>query len=120
MKVFQNLSGLTLAPLYRAADLLILPSLGEGYPLVVQEAMACGTPALVSTEIADGYLPAKPHLFTANPLDADEWVSLCRRILDDRRSLHEMADSLAQFARAHWSWASCVARYEEMISKASA
>ncbi|MEM7481599.1 MAG: glycosyltransferase family 4 protein [Acidobacteriota bacterium] len=36
--------------IYRAADAFFLPSHGEGLPLVVQEAMACGLPALVSEE----------------------------------------------------------------------
>lgn len=34
------------ADLYRWADVLLLPSVGEGYPLVIQEAMACGLPII--------------------------------------------------------------------------
>ena len=35
-----------LADLYRWANILLLPSVGEGYPLVIQEAMACGLPVI--------------------------------------------------------------------------
>jgi teichuronic acid biosynthesis glycosyltransferase TuaC len=37
-----------LAPLYNAADCLLLPSWSEGFPTVVGEAMSCGTPVLAS------------------------------------------------------------------------
>jgi glycosyltransferase involved in cell wall biosynthesis len=43
---FQNQS--QLASVYRAADVLVLPSMSETWGLVVNEALACGTPCVVS------------------------------------------------------------------------
>jgi glycosyltransferase involved in cell wall biosynthesis len=34
----------------RASDILVLPSVGEGFPLIAQEAMACGVPVILSDD----------------------------------------------------------------------
>jgi D-inositol-3-phosphate glycosyltransferase len=34
----------------RASDVLVLPSVGEGFPLIAQEAMACGVPVILSDD----------------------------------------------------------------------
>ena len=57
-----RVSEANLPDLYRAADLLVLPSTGEGFGIVYLEALACGTPALglaiggVSDPLSDGEL----------------------------------------------------------------
>lgn len=50
--VFSGLQGASLAQFYQASDVFALPSIGEGLPLVMQEALACGLPVLCGDETA--------------------------------------------------------------------
>lgn len=95
--------------LYRLADMLALPSWTEGFGLCVLEAMACGTPAIVSagppfTE----YLGAGDALFV-DPADPDGLARAMARALAApvRRRLRAAG---AAVARAH-SWGACAERH---------
>ena len=50
--VLSSLQGPSLVPLYQSSDVFLLPSIGEGLPLVLQEALACGLPVICGKETA--------------------------------------------------------------------
>ena len=102
-----------IAPLYQAADLFVLPSVGEGIPLALQEAMACGTPALVGDETAAGCPQAGELLLHEPATDVDRWEARIRALLAS--GLEDLRPRVAAFAREHWAWDRCTERYLEVL-----
>jgi glycosyltransferase involved in cell wall biosynthesis len=106
-----------LSTLYGAADLLVLPSVGEGVPLTLQEAMACGTPALVGEETAAG-IPDSIEVLPREPVGGahtvPRWAARIEALLG---SVEELRPRVAAFAREHWSWERCAARYGELLAR---
>lgn len=122
VSVHRDLPKEALVPLYQAADLLVLPSVGEGFPLVVQEAMACGTPAIVGEETSAG-CPEAREVLLCEPLAHDDaparWCTRIQALLSGADTLGSLRPRVAEFARVNWSWERTAARYAEIVRHAA-
>ncbi|MHC2086478.1 MSMEG_0565 family glycosyltransferase [Methylobacterium sp. CM6244] len=95
--------------LYRVADMLAFPSLKEGFGLCVLEAMACGTPAIVSLRPPfTEYLIEGDALFV-DPADPDDIArTIATALVPETRARLRVAG----FARAAaHSWRACAERH---------
>ena len=118
VSVTYNATREQLRALYQAADLFVLPSVGEGFPLSVQESMACGTPALVGEDTADGAPEAGELLLRERVGGADTgewWARRIETLLAAPATLEALRPRVAAFARERWSWEQCTARYAELL-----
>jgi glycosyltransferase involved in cell wall biosynthesis len=93
---------------YNAADTLVYPSVFEGFGLPVAEALACGTPALVSDvsslpeAVGDGGLCLPPHDVTA-------WTEALYRVIHDP-AWREKAGQRGRTHAAQFTWARTAAQ----------
>jgi glycosyltransferase involved in cell wall biosynthesis len=109
-----------LAAFYHAADLLLLPSYGEGFPLVVQEALACGLGVLSTTEVGTA-CPAAREMIRTQPtprgrVDITGWETALRATLLDEAYL-AARDSRSRKARELWSWERCTSEYLSLFDE---
>jgi glycosyltransferase involved in cell wall biosynthesis len=119
--VFSGLSEATLAPLYRASDAFVLPSAGEGFPLVLQEALASGLPAICSAQTAYADDRAAPllHTITIDDRNVDKTAAqLVQAVLTaiNDNTPEQTADRIGR-CRDWYSWPRAVKLYLAVISE---
>jgi len=93
-----------LPAVYRASDLLVLPSEYEAFGVVVNEAMLCGCAAIVSDRVGAGYdLVEADHTGYIFPCaNVDSLTEILHRVLPDREKLAEMGKA-ARSRMETWS-----------------
>jgi glycosyltransferase involved in cell wall biosynthesis len=98
-----NVPHAQLPALFRAADVFVFPSLVEGMPLVVLEAMACGLPTIVTPHGSADIVRDGIDGFVVRAGDSAAIAARLEQLYADR----ELRNSLGENARAraeHWSW----------------
>jgi glycosyltransferase involved in cell wall biosynthesis len=109
-----------LACYYHAADLLILPSAGEGFPLVVQEALACGLAVLSTDEVANACPEARAMIRSRPsprvPDDIRSWEEAVRETLADTVYLTNRSERALRAGQL-WSWSGCAAEYRSLFAR---
>ncbi len=109
-----NIPHFALATVMKEADVFVLPSLNEGFPKVVIEAMACGLPAIALASYGPEAIIDGESGYVVETVDRmyDELGSL----LEDDALLMRMKEAARQRSR-EFSWDRIVENYEGAIDR---
>ncbi len=115
---FGKLPATKVAEIYRFADIFVLPSEDEGFPLSVQEAMASGLPVVTSND--SGYARYAFDRSRLTLLDSTDPETLRTTITalvgDDAQQANMRTYSLAYVAE-HFEWKSVIVRLEQIYKQ---
>lgn len=100
---------------YERADVLVLASLAEGFPLVAIEAMSCGTPCVLSTStFAEDVVTHGVDGLIVPPADSESIATALRTLAGDPELLTRMS-SAARSRAAAFTWEAYAAQSTAMV-----
>ena len=123
--ILTGLQGPSLVPLYQASDVLALPSIGEGLPLVIQEALACGLPVICGTETTTAD-PGAAALIEGVDVEGADPEVLVRGIANRIDSVlaansgtqgAAAAEARHAYVSAHYSWSEAAKAYLSIMTR---
>lgn len=104
---------------YRRADIVVFPSLGDGFGLVIQEAMCSGTP-VIATPCSGGpeCITEGENGWIVPAADLDALVESLRGAARDRERLRAMGGA-ARLRAERWSWEHAGAVLADVVERLS-
>lgn len=109
----------TLAMLYSAADIMVVPSRQEAFGQTASEAAACGCPSLAfdDTGVAD-IITHKKTGYLAKPFEIDDLANGISWMMSDQDRLRDMGLAARKRAVDRWSEHKIAQRYGEVYQAA--
>jgi len=103
-----------LLKLYRAADLFVMPSVSEPFGLTALEALANGTPILVSKQ--SGVSEVLTHALKSDFWDIDDMADKILNVVQSK-GLHDTLGELGSKDVEHMTWESAAGKCTEIYRK---
>ncbi|MCS7179073.1 MAG: glycosyltransferase family 4 protein [Anaerolineae bacterium] len=108
--IYPPLSHPDLVRLYQAADLFVVPSSIETFCIVAYEAMACGLPVVMTTDLLHLSI-AQSNLITFVDPTPSSLRQAILELLRDPGLRFRTGEASAEWVRAHFSWEQCVKQH---------
>ena len=105
-----------LREIYGCHDLFIMPSIGEGWPAVVPQAMACGLSCMISEETFQGFNRDRDR-FIVVPRDAEVITQRLKEAQAGKLPWLKERSAISEDYIRTWNWQQTARIYAELFEK---